>query len=136
MRRKERRLIAAVRLEDTMYDRERRGHCVMCGGEEEGSKHLVVSCEKFEARRGRLVGEGGRSWAEIMKCNQEELVKFLEWIHSMCRVFGGKGLVEKEEEGSDREPCVHSYIVAMCFFSLLHPGPASALADTARGNTR
>ncbi len=103
MKRKERRLIAVVRLGDTLYDRERRGHCVMCGSEEEGSKHLVVSCEKFEARREKLVGEGGRSWIGIMTGNQEELLKFLEWIQSMCRVFGGQGLVEKEEEECERE---------------------------------
>ena len=75
----------------------------MCGSEESGSKHLVVSCRQFGARRRGVVGGGGGGWNDIMNGEQSELVKYLEWINSACRVVGRKGLVEKEEEGGEGE---------------------------------
>lgn len=102
LERRKRRLVAAVRLEDTLYDRTELKRCSLCGEEgENGSKHLVVGCSMFEVRRKNITKGGEGGWKMIMGAEVKELVDFLEWINSMCVVLGGRGLVAKEDRGGE-----------------------------------
>jgi hypothetical protein len=98
-----RRLVAAVRLNDTLYDRGVQGGCPLCGGVVGGSRHLVVQCSAFDVSRKELVGGAVDAWNTIMGSDLVVLVRFLEWINSMVVVLGGMGLVAKEERGQEGE---------------------------------